>query len=365
MTAPNRSTGLRTSGPIASLLMPVLLERFLTSAPFSTASSRTRTTRNSSSISSRTTVCVPSFSSDLIARFRLPLADHGLILSLLLHLYHTILFSASRYTCAHPSHPSPGESFPTWSHLQAHLKSAHPPTCPYPSCVNRKPFKSRKNLKAHLQVHKEHEEDERALGEEDTTDEEARRRGKRGKKRAREDDVVGEEDMGVEWEIGKGKGTEMKIVGETGRLKRRKVTSESIAGKDFACEVEGCGKSFKRVCPASLSISFLKLRLQDAWHRPSEKLISRPFTHILSPLTPLPKSSVKPSKNTPTLSTSTSAPSPALSSPRNAAPNRPTRTNIPFSPTSRRNTQRSMGRRRWRSRSRNWRRGWGKVSRWG
>jgi hypothetical protein len=80
MTAPNRSTGLRTSGPIASLLMPVLLERFLTSAPFSTASSRTRTTRNSSSISSRTTVCVPSFSSDLIARFRLPLADHGLIL---------------------------------------------------------------------------------------------------------------------------------------------------------------------------------------------------------------------------------------------------------------------------------------------
>lgn len=87
-------------------------------------------------------------------------------------------------------------------------------------------------------MHKEHEEDERALGEEETTDEEARRRrGKKGKKRGREEEENGE-DAGGGGEMGKEKG--IRIVGANARLKRRKVTSESVAGKDFACEVEGC-----------------------------------------------------------------------------------------------------------------------------
>lgn len=82
-----------------------------------------------------------------------------------------------RYTCALP-HPMPASdpsssaaqdattsllSFPTWSALQAHMRGAHPPTCPYESC-NGKVFKNRENLKLHIRRHEEKQR--QALAEE-------------------------------------------------------------------------------------------------------------------------------------------------------------------------------------------------------
>jgi general transcription factor IIIA len=44
--------------------------------------------------------------------------------------------------------------FQTWSLLQAHIRTVHPPTCPHPGCEDKK-FASQKNFKAHLKVHEE------------------------------------------------------------------------------------------------------------------------------------------------------------------------------------------------------------------
>ena len=138
--------------------------------------------------------------------------------------------SDSRYLCTHPSHPPEGVSFATWSSLRAHVSTAHPPECPYDECKGRPPFKSKKGLKAHLKVHKEREEDDRLLGEED--EEEPRGRGrKRTRGEGGSSDAGSDADDGVQ------------------RKKRRR--SVSVAGKDWVCEVEGCGKAFKTVSPWS------------------------------------------------------------------------------------------------------------------
>ncbi|CAO1615580.1 unnamed protein product [Sympodiomycopsis kandeliae] len=65
---------------------------------------------------------------------------------------------SSTYTCA-LDHGPQSESvlaFPTWSALQSHMKSVHPPTCPYPLC-NGKVFKNKENLKLHIRRHQDKE----------------------------------------------------------------------------------------------------------------------------------------------------------------------------------------------------------------
>ncbi|CCM00919.1 uncharacterized protein FIBRA_02965 [Fibroporia radiculosa] len=44
--------------------------------------------------------------------------------------------------------------FSTWSALQHHIRTAHPPTCPHPSCKG-KTFTAQKGLRAHLKIHAE------------------------------------------------------------------------------------------------------------------------------------------------------------------------------------------------------------------
>ncbi|KAL6302221.1 hypothetical protein BKA93DRAFT_737472 [Sparassis latifolia] len=111
-----------------------------------------------------------------------------------------------RYTCVHESClPAEGALptyYPTWSSLQQHMRSAHRPTCPYPSC-NGKTFSAQAGLRAHLKIHAQRDAeadlDKMGNGSADECEDEKPRKRRRG--------------------------------GELGR--------------DWICEIPGCGKDFK------------------------------------------------------------------------------------------------------------------------
>lgn len=69
--------------------------------------------------------------------------------------------SEKTYACAHASCINKAEGAPvfnTWSALQAHIKSDHPPTCPHASCRGQR-FSTTSHLRRHLStVHQEAEE---------------------------------------------------------------------------------------------------------------------------------------------------------------------------------------------------------------
>ncbi|KAF8705406.1 Zinc finger, C2H2 type, partial [Rhizoctonia solani] len=86
---------------------------------------------------------------------------------------HTKVHDATRYACAHPDCSNDSAStpvqFPTWSLLQEHMRSAHPPKCPYSACEGRT-FASSKGLRGHLKTHRDRElEASYATGSSDTS----------------------------------------------------------------------------------------------------------------------------------------------------------------------------------------------------
>ena len=109
-----------------------------------------------------------------------------------------------RYTCVNPVCRNAPESafYPTWTTLQHHIRTTHPPTCPHEECAERT-FASQKGLRAHLKLH-----DQRAL-----------------------EDVLSEREDGSSEE-------------EAPPRKRRR---GGEVGRDWKCEVEGCTKDFKSV----------------------------------------------------------------------------------------------------------------------
>ncbi|OSD06096.1 hypothetical protein PYCCODRAFT_1405021 [Trametes coccinea BRFM310] len=118
---------------------------------------------------------------------------------------HMKTHDAKRYTCVHKSClPAEGTDpvyYSTWSALQHHVRTVHPPTCPHPSC-NGKTFSQQKGLRAHLKIHAQREQEcdiDDAVARSGSEDEERPRKKRRG--------------------------------GEVGR--------------DWICDVDGCGKDFK------------------------------------------------------------------------------------------------------------------------
>ncbi|KAH9898532.1 hypothetical protein C8Q73DRAFT_727296 [Cubamyces lactineus] len=118
---------------------------------------------------------------------------------------HSKTHEAKRYTCVHKSClPEEGTEpvyYPTWSALQHHMRTAHPPTCPHPSC-NGRTFSQQKNLRAHLKVHAQRDQE----GDMD-------------------DAMVGSDTESAE------------------RPRKRRRGGE--VGRDWVCDVDGCGKDFK------------------------------------------------------------------------------------------------------------------------
>lgn len=119
---------------------------------------------------------------------------------------HQKTHDEKRYTCSHPSCLSlPAlPFFSTWTKLQNHMRTAHPPTCLYPECQG-KTFGQQKGLKAHLKIHEGRKVDGHLDGEEDAPSDEPERKKRRG--------------------------------GDHGR--------------DWVCDFEGCAKDFKSVFPPS------------------------------------------------------------------------------------------------------------------
>jgi hypothetical protein len=114
-------------------------------------------------------------------------------------------YAVKRYTCVHPTclPISAGLPiyYPTWTALQHHLRTVHPPTCSHPSCNNRI-FSSQKGLRAHQKLHEHREiEAEWYAAAVDSGDDGPSRKKRRG-----------------------------------GNL-----------GRDWKCEVDGCEKDFKSV----------------------------------------------------------------------------------------------------------------------
>ncbi|GAA6003772.1 hypothetical protein JCM10207_003591 [Rhodosporidiobolus poonsookiae] len=119
---------------------------------------------------------------------------------------HEKTHDPSRYVCLHPacaSLPQSSRQFGTWTLLQRHTKSAHPPTCPYPECAGRT-FTNRRGLRGHLALHEE--DSKEALGAASgtaTEGEDGQKKSSRKRRRRRR--VSGAEDGAVRKGKGKGK----------------------------------------------------------------------------------------------------------------------------------------------------------------
>ncbi|KAK7057485.1 hypothetical protein R3P38DRAFT_2841252 [Favolaschia claudopus] len=116
---------------------------------------------------------------------------------------HSKIHNENRYTCSNPTClAASGDTikfYPTWTALQHHNRTEHPPTCTHPSCNNRV-FSAQKGLRAHQKIH----EQEAVEAELDAA-------------------------MDVEED------------GEPPRKKRR----GGEVGRDWKCNVDGCTKDFK------------------------------------------------------------------------------------------------------------------------
>ncbi|KIJ58546.1 hypothetical protein HYDPIDRAFT_87559 [Hydnomerulius pinastri MD-312] len=115
-----------------------------------------------------------------------------------------------RYTCSHlnclPSADKDPIYFATWTALQAHMRTDHPPTCTHPSC-NGRIFASQSGLRAHQKLHEQQEVEAILHG-------------------TATDEVNGEASDA-----------------ETSRPRKRRRGGE--LGRDWKCDFIECGKDFK------------------------------------------------------------------------------------------------------------------------
>ncbi|KAH7335606.1 hypothetical protein B0J17DRAFT_720146 [Rhizoctonia solani] len=129
---------------------------------------------------------------------------------------HAKVHDVTRYACAHPdcsnSTASTTAQFSTWSLLQEHMRSVHPPTCPYPTC-NGRTFTSSKGLRGHIKTHRDCELEAGYAADSSTV----------SHKRAH---------------------TEMDPVKEGSEPPPKRRRGGEV-GRDWSCPIGDCGKSFK------------------------------------------------------------------------------------------------------------------------
>ncbi|KAG6879163.1 hypothetical protein C0992_004696 [Termitomyces sp. T32_za158] len=144
-------------------------------------------------------------------------------------------FLEKRYTCVHttclPSSDSTPTYYPTWTTLQHHIRTAHPPTCTYASC-NGRVFASQKGLRAHQKLHEQREleeEMEAASDDEDAVSLQPPRKKRRGGEIGR-DWKCDVDDCQKDFKSKKALNTHTQIT--------------HLGRRDYVCPQAGCGQTY-------------------------------------------------------------------------------------------------------------------------
>ncbi|KAH7108252.1 hypothetical protein BKA62DRAFT_681624 [Auriculariales sp. MPI-PUGE-AT-0066] len=141
-----------------------------------------------------------------------------------------------RYACMHPSCVSAENVliFTKWTQLQHHLRTAHPPTCPHPSCGNRT-FANPANLRAHLLLHSQKDAetqiatDPTSVNSEPDEDDEPPAKRRRGG------------DIGRDWKCSE---DDCDKAFKSKKALRTHTKISHLGLREFNCDHEGCGKTF-------------------------------------------------------------------------------------------------------------------------
>ncbi|KAJ7647532.1 transcription factor iiia [Roridomyces roridus] len=142
---------------------------------------------------------------------------------------HSKVHNEKRYTCSHAVCLAAEtiHFYPTWTALQHHNRTAHPPTCLHPTC-NGTVFASQKSLRAHQKLHEQQaiEAEIDAIHDEDEQPRKKRRRG-------------GE--VGRDWKCD--------VDGCTKDFKSKQALTTHnnvthLGRRDHICPREGCGQTF-------------------------------------------------------------------------------------------------------------------------
>ncbi|PPQ89706.1 hypothetical protein CVT25_014107 [Psilocybe cyanescens] len=139
-----------------------------------------------------------------------------------------------RYTCVHPNCLATDDHapiyFPTWSALQSHIRTNHPPTCLHPSC-NGRTFSNQVNLRNHLKLHEQREIDI-DIGNDIESDNESdgpARKKRRGGEHGREW-ICEFSDCGKDFKSKKSMTTHMNVT--------------HLGQRNFICQYADCKRSF-------------------------------------------------------------------------------------------------------------------------
>ncbi|KAJ6558457.1 hypothetical protein DFH09DRAFT_1248073 [Mycena vulgaris] len=149
---------------------------------------------------------------------------------------HSKVHNEKRYTCSHSTClPANGEMlkfYPTWTALQHHTRTAHPPSCSDSSCHGRI-FASQKGLRAHQKLHEQRAAEAEIDAAIDSDDEDADEERPRKKRRGGE--------LGRDWKC--------EVDGCTKDFKSKKALTTHtnithLGRRDHACLHEGCKQTF-------------------------------------------------------------------------------------------------------------------------
>ncbi|GMK55799.1 hypothetical protein CspeluHIS016_0208550 [Cutaneotrichosporon spelunceum] len=158
---------------------------------------------------------------------------------------HDKTHDPTRYMCSHPIHGLNMPSFPVWSALQAHIRDAHPPTCPHAECEGRA-FKNAGRLREHLRVHAEREADLAAgCDREDSADLPAVLAEATTRRKKRKLSMISERETRELEPEGSGSLQSTSTPATPGTAKKLPRLTAGEAGKDWTCGAPGCGARFK------------------------------------------------------------------------------------------------------------------------
>nr|GAT57901.1 transcriptional factor IIIa [Mycena chlorophos] len=143
---------------------------------------------------------------------------------------HSKVHDEKRYTCSNTACLSEGSLvfFPTWTALQLHNRTVHPPTCTHASC-NGRIFSSQHHLRNHLKLH-EQQEAEAAFDAGLPSDSEDRPRKKRRGGEFGRDWKCEMEDCGKDFKSEKALNTHVKVT--------------HLGRRDFVCPHDDCALTF-------------------------------------------------------------------------------------------------------------------------